>query len=121
MANVLATVKQLGVWGAVFALLGVVAATTVTPSMVGWYNSPGQAVAMCDCKELARATASTIVQSQLAGLGAGFVLGVILGSVVLVRARKAAAAAAAATASAAPAAPAPAAPPPTEGQPPPAA
>ncbi len=106
----MATVKRLLVWGAVFALLGVVAATSITPSLVGWYNTPGQSVAMCDCKELARTTAATIVQAQLAGLASGFILGLILGTVVTIRARRAAAEAVAAAAAAAPVAPAAAAP-----------
>ncbi|GEM_PF-800708 len=105
----MATVKRLLVWGAVFALLGVVGATSITPSLVGWYNTPGQSVAMCDCKELARTTAATIVQAQLAGLGSGFIIGLILGTVVTIRSRRAAAEAVAA-ATAAPVAPAAAAP-----------
>ena len=117
----MATVKRLLVWGAVFALLGVVAATSITPSLVGWYNTPGQAVAMCDCKELARTTAATIVQAQLAGLGSGFLIGLILGTVVTIRSRRAAAAAVAAAAPVAPAAPAPASETPPAAPPPPAA
>jgi hypothetical protein len=101
----MATFKRLSVFMAVFALLGVVGVTLVTPSIVGWYNAPGAGGAMCNCAEMARSTAATIIQTQLVGLGLGALLGLMLGMVILQRQKQHALAAA-------PASPPPATPPP---------
>jgi hypothetical protein len=85
----MATFKRLSVFMAVSSLLGVVCVTAITPGLVGWYNAPGAGGAMCNCSEMARNTAVTIVTAQVTGLVVGALLGLGLGLFFVARQRKA--------------------------------
>ena len=85
----MAILKRLSIFMSVFALVGVVGVTAATPSVLGWYNSPGGGGgAMCNCVELARTTATNIIQTQLVGLLVGALSGLALGVFMVARQRK---------------------------------
>ena len=69
-------------FAAVGALLGDGVAMLVAPKLITWFQSPGVGSAMCNCVEVAQATADTIVKAQGIGLVVGGLAAVISGEVV---------------------------------------
>lgn len=80
--------KRISVWTLIGAVLGAVVATVVGPGMVAWYNAPGSGTALCNCAEIIRSTADSLVHAQLIGAGAGAAVFLILSIVLSVRGRK---------------------------------
>ncbi|MBI5496288.1 MAG: hypothetical protein HY904_14800 [Deltaproteobacteria bacterium] len=76
----LATLRTLSGFVSVFALVGALIATASAPGLLAWYHAPAAGAALCNCQEVARATATEMVKAQLGGVLAGAVVG--LGTVI---------------------------------------
>jgi hypothetical protein len=87
-------VNKLVSWFSGGALLGLFLASAFAPGALGWYNSPADGMAMCDCLKCTTDTASRLLGAQTVGAGVVGALSLGLGIVVEVRRRKKAAAAA---------------------------
>lgn len=65
------------------AVVGTTAASWLAPSYLAWNNTPGQGQALCDCVKVTRDTAHELIQFQIIGAGAGAVLFLLFGVLVL--------------------------------------
>ena len=69
-------------------LLGIVVASLFAPGYLVWYNTPGTGSAMCNCTEVTRGTASSMLRAQATGSAIGGALFLALGFVLSVRRRR---------------------------------
>jgi hypothetical protein len=94
----LRVLKRLGVLLAIGGVLGDVLAMLAAPSAVTWFQTPATGTALCNCTDLAKHTASSLVRAQLIGMGIGALTLAVIGEIVYrlwqARKRKRAAAAA---------------------------
>jgi hypothetical protein len=61
------------------AVLGNAIATVFTPGYLAWDNTPGQGQALCNCTEVTKNTATSLIRAQLLGTGIGAGVFLILG------------------------------------------
>jgi hypothetical protein len=59
--------------------LGTLVADVTAPGILTWYNIPGGGQALCNCADLVRSTANSLVNAHLIGAGVGAVVCLILG------------------------------------------
>jgi|GEM_PF-362377 len=89
----MASVKTVGGFALVNAVLGIVVGSAVGAKFLGWYNTAGGS-SMCNCTELAASITRGMIEAQLGGAAAGTVAGIVMG-IFWVRYRRARAKAAA--------------------------
>jgi hypothetical protein len=91
----LATVKTLGVFAAVGAIIGNVLSTLIAPKFLTWYNTPGAGSiqTICNIEEMSRHIFGQLIQAQITGSAIGAAALIAVG-VVVVRRRAARAVAA---------------------------
>ena len=59
-------------------VLGGTAADLSAPAIIQWYNMPGGGQALCNCVDVVKSTAETLVKAQFYGALAGGVLFVVV-------------------------------------------
>ena len=69
------------------AILGDIATLFVAPAIITWYNASADPSALCNCLTTARNTSHLLIQWQAIGTGAGALLCLVLG-LLIVRARR---------------------------------
>jgi hypothetical protein len=69
-------------------VLGAVVASLFAPGYLVWYNTPGTGSAMCNCTDVTRETASSMMRAQITGSAIGGALFLILGIVLSIRGRR---------------------------------
>lgn len=74
----MAWLRRLGVLALVGFVLGVTVASLVAPPYLAWYSTPGAGQALCNCVDVVKNTASSMLQAQLIGAGIGAFLGALL-------------------------------------------
>jgi hypothetical protein len=87
----MATVNRLIGWLSAGALLGLMAASLLAPSYLGWDNTAASGTALCECSKVTRDTASRLLGMQAESAAIGGVLFLIVGIALVVRARNKAA------------------------------
>jgi hypothetical protein len=76
------TLRRIGILVVVGAVLGDAVMLLMGPSAITWYQTPAAGSALCNCKDLARETASSLVRAQLTGMAIGAVTLLVVGEVV---------------------------------------
>jgi hypothetical protein len=80
----MAGMKTLFAWMLSGAITGVVVSTFLARGFLTWYNTPGgTAQALCNCTDVVRATAESLVDAQLIGGMVGSVLFLIVGILIM--------------------------------------
>lgn len=79
--------KKLLVFALIGALVGDIAAMVIAPSMLAWYETPGDTSALCNCLVTVRSTTAHFVRAQAIGAGVGLVILLVIG-IFVVRGRR---------------------------------
>jgi hypothetical protein len=90
MNAALVVLKRFGVFLAVGGVLGDVVTILLAPNFITWFHTPGTGAALCNCADVAKETAGTLVRAQLIGTLVGAVVFVIIGELAyrLLRAKR---------------------------------
>jgi hypothetical protein len=78
----MARLRKLLVWALAGSFVGAITATFFAPRFLEWWNTPVNAAALCDCKELVRSTAQVFIWAQAAGAASGAIFFLLVGSLI---------------------------------------
>jgi hypothetical protein len=86
----LATLKTVGVFAAVGAIIGDVLSTLIAPRFLTWYNTPGAGSiqTICNIEQMSQHIFDQLIRAQVAGSAIGAAIFIAVG-VVVVRRRSA--------------------------------
>jgi hypothetical protein len=82
MPAMLHLLKRLGLFLAIGGVLGDVVTMMIAPGMLTWFQTPGTGSALCNCVDVSRQTATSLVHAQLAGTCIGAVSLAVVGELL---------------------------------------
>jgi hypothetical protein len=78
----MALFQRLVTFASLGGLLGSMLTLAIAPRFITWFQAPAIGTAMCNCVEVSQATASQMMSTQLAGMGAGSAGGIVVGELI---------------------------------------